>query len=82
MASGNILVPKSRSRSGHEESTWLSCQKNEDLQERVVHRRGIRSSGIAVIGEELEFQHERENAATFHVFKFRCSMVMTNFFIG
>ena len=58
--------------SGHEKDTFeLSCQ-NRDLHERVVHER----YKDAAIGEELECQHERGNAAAlkiFHVFNFGCS---------
>ena len=66
------LITKTRSGSGHEKDTFeLSCQ-NRDLQERVVHER----YKDAAIGEELECQHERGNAAAlkiFHVFNFGCS---------
>ena len=87
MASGNILVPKCRSRSGHEKDTCeLSCQKirRHSGKSRMIRRRGTRSSGMVVIGEELEFQCECGNAATlkiFHAFKFCCSMVMTIFLL-
>ena len=41
--------------------------KNSDLQERVVHER-YRGQWDAVIGEELECQHEHGDAATLKIF--------------
>ena len=86
MASGNILIPKSTPKPGREKDTCeLSYQKIRRPSGKSRTQERYKEQWDDVIGEELEFQHEHENAATlkiFHAFKFHCSMGTTNFFIG
>ena len=85
MASGNILVPKSRSRSGHEKDTCeLSCQKirKPSGKGRTQERYKEQWDGSHWRGASLSVRvWQCSDVELFHVFKFHCSMVTTNFLL-